>query len=175
MNPGKYLAFLLQAVMAGLALAFVLLMLNPEWIRQPPPVINVTEIPDSNAVPEARTAGNTGPVSYASAVERAAPAVVNIHTARIITRQSHPLLDDPVFHHFFGNRFKRPQHQLQTSLGSGVLISNQGYVLTSNHVIEDAGQILERSADETMILAELGGQRLGRDPDGMVERACAHA
>ncbi len=163
MNPGKYLAFLLQAVMAGLALAFVLLMLNPEWIRQPPPVINVTEIPDSNAVPEARTAGNTGPVSYASAVERAAPAVVNIHTARIITRQSHPLLDDPVFHHFFGNRFKRPQHQLQTSLGSGVLISNQGYVLTSNHVIDGADDIQVLLADGRRAHASVVGVDLDTD------------
>ena len=83
----------------------------------------------------------TGPVSYADAVEKAVPAVVNIHTAKVITHRVHPLLKDPVFQQFFGDRYAKARKEIQTSLGSGVLISAQGYVLTNNHVIDGADQI----------------------------------
>ncbi|MBT8116188.1 MAG: trypsin-like peptidase domain-containing protein, partial [Gammaproteobacteria bacterium] len=80
-------------------------------------------------------------------VDHAAPAVVNIHTAKVITRRVHPLLDDPVFQQFFGNRFSQSRKEVQTSLGSGVLISRQGYLLTNNHVIDGADEIQVLLAD----------------------------
>jgi serine protease DegS len=73
--------------------------------------------------------------------------VVNIHTAKVITRRAHPLLEDPIFKHFFGDRFSNAHKEIQTSLGSGVMISTQGYVLTSNHVIDGADEIQILLAD----------------------------
>jgi serine protease DegS len=93
------------------------------------------------------SAGMSGPVSYADAVAQAMPAVVNVQTAKVITRRLHPLLDDPIFQHFFGNRFSGARKEIQTSLGSGVIISGQGYILTNNHVISGADEIQVLLAD----------------------------
>jgi serine protease DegS len=145
----KFVSFLLQTVTAGLAVAFLyVLVIEPELLHyRQGEVVEVREIPETVEPPAPpgqppEPAGEwSGPVSYASAVERAAPAVVNIHTAKVITQRVHPLLDDPIFRHFFGDRFNNTRKAVQTSLGSGVLISRQGYVLTNNHVIDGADEI----------------------------------
>ena len=104
-----------------------------------------------------------GPASYADAVASAAPAVVNVHTAKIITRQIHPLLDDPIFKHFFGERFKNGRKEIETSLGSGVLISEQGYILTNNHVIAGAVEIQVLLADGRRAHASVVGTDVDTD------------
>lgn len=164
----KFLSFLLQTVMTGLAAAFLyVLLINPDLLRDNSTVVEVIE-----SRQETRTlaaADNTpadawnGPVSYADAVEEAVPAVVNIHTAKIITHRVHPLLKDPVFQKFFGNRFAKARKEIQTSLGSGVLISAQGYVLTNNHVIEGADQIQVLLADGRSAKARVVGSDLDTD------------
>lgn len=146
MGIRKSLAFILQAVVAGLAAAFLyVLLLQPDLLRNDTPVIEFRESVPTATDPAAEATAApgrwSGPVSYADAVERAAPAVINVHTAKLITRRVHPLLDDPVFQQFFGDRFARSRKEIQTSLGSGVIVSTQGYVLTNNHVIEGADEI----------------------------------
>lgn len=87
---------------------------------------------------------NTGyePVkSYAPAVNKAAPAVVNIYTSKTVNQQVHPLLADPFFRRFF-ERAPMPKSRIQNSLGSGVIIAEQGLIITNNHVIADADEIL---------------------------------
>jgi serine protease DegS len=149
----KFLFFILQTVIAGLAAAFIyVLLVQPDLLRTDGTVVEVTETPKQQAEPSPARPGvfngmPVGPVSYADAVQRAAPAVVNIHTAKIITRRAHPLLEDPIFQHFFGDRFTRSRREVQTSLGSGVLISKQGHVLTNNHVIDGADEIQVLLAD----------------------------
>jgi len=141
----KFLYFLAQTVTVGLAAAFLyILLVQPDLLRGSGTVVEVRESAPQQAVPaggEAADPRATGPVSYAAAVAQAAPAVVNVHTAKVITRRVHPLLDDPIFQHFFGDRFKQSRKAIQTSLGSGVIISGQGYVLTNNHVIDGADEI----------------------------------
>jgi serine protease DegS len=145
MKIRKFLSFLLQTVIAGLAVAFLyVLLVEPSLLQDDSRIVEVRESM-KDAKPAASgdpgTGGWNGPVSYADAVEKAIPAVVNIHTAKLITHRVHPLLEDPVFQQFFGDRFAKARKEIQTSLGSGVLISEQGYVLTNNHVIEGADQI----------------------------------
>jgi serine protease DegS len=144
MSIHKTLSFLLRAVTTGLALAFLyILIAQPNLLSGTGHVVEVKESPVPTPV-QAAAPGVTdmsGPVSYADAVARAMPAVVNIQTAKVITRRVHPLLDDPIFQHFFGNRLSGTKKEIQTSLGSGVIISSQGYILTNNHVISGADEI----------------------------------
>jgi serine protease DegS len=141
----KSLSFLLQTVTTGLAAAFLyVLLIQPDLLRGTSRVVEVREAAETPAAAAPGTpasGGWTGPVSYSSAVEQAAPAVVNIQTAQVITRRVHPLLEDPVFKQLFGDRLTQVHKQIKTSLGSGVVISSQGYVLTNNHVIEGADEI----------------------------------
>lgn len=102
-----------------------------------------------------------GPVSYSEAVESAAPAVVNIYTRTKLKRRRHPLLDDPLFRHFFNNSDLPQQERMQSALGSGVIISPEGYLLTNNHVIEGADEILVLLQDGREAQATL----VGTDPE----------
>ena len=94
------------------------------------------------------------PVSLAAAVRRAAPAVVSINTSRI-TR--HPFADDPWFRLFFGQQGS----QSQSGLGSGVIMSADGYVLTNNHVVQEADHIEAVLADGRRANARV----IGADPE----------
>lgn len=79
------------------------------------------------------------PVSYARAVREATPSVVNIYTAKLVTSNRSPLLDDAYF-----RRFAQPQarrQRIERSLGSGVIMTKQGHILTNNHVIAGADAI----------------------------------
>ena len=164
----KFLSFILQTIMTGLAAAFLyVLLVDPDLLRDNGTVVEVVESRQETTV--ATTADKTtadtwnGPVSYADAVEKAVPAVVNVHTAKVITHRVHPLLKDPIFQKFFGDRFAKARKEIQTSLGSGVLISPQGYVLTNNHVIEGADQIQILLADGRSAKARVVGTDLDTD------------
>jgi serine protease DegS len=148
----RFLSFIAQTITAGLAAAFLYILLVQPDLLHSSKVVEVRETiqqepPDNTAGNAATGQPGAGPVSYADAVALAAPAVVNVHTAKVITRRVHPLLEDPVFQHFFGDRFKQSRKAIQTSLGSGVIISPQGYILTNNHVIDGADEIRVLLAD----------------------------
>jgi S1-C subfamily serine protease len=96
---------------------------------------------------------------YVYAVESAAPAVVNIYTSKVV-EQRHPLADDPLFKHFF-SRNGRVKRQLERSLGSGVIVSDAGYLLTNYHVIKGADEILVLLHDGRQALASV----IGSDAD----------
>ncbi len=134
------LSFFFKAAVIGLFAAVMIWFIQPEWLIAHSRVVEIKQAPgyetrDRNSLQA------PAPTSYADAVEPAARAVVNIYTAKTITRKRHPLLDDPVFRHFFGDQLQAPRKQVQTSLGSGVIISEQGYILTNNHVIAGADEI----------------------------------
>ncbi len=78
--------------------------------------------------------------SYASVVKKAAPAVVNVYVRSRVRQQPSPLLDDPFFRRFFGEQFGQPSERLQNSLGSGVIVTAEGVVVTNNHVVQSEGQ-----------------------------------
>ncbi|MGM0677844.1 Do family serine endopeptidase [Ectothiorhodospira marina] len=148
--------FLMQVVGVGVAVAVLMLVFFPGLLRDPQPRVEVLQ--SDRATPLAL---GEGPVSYADAVDQATPAVVNISTRKTVVQRSHPFLDDPVFRQFFGDRFDAPQRRTQTSLGSGVIISPQGYILTNNHVIEGADEIEAMLADGRNLPAQV----VGTDPE----------
>jgi Do/DeqQ family serine protease len=127
--------YLLQAAAFGLVagLAISVLWPRPRADSAPP-----AGDPAAVTAPMTRTEPTAN--SFAPAVERAAPSVVNIYSTKVITRSYNPLLDDPVFQRFFG-RAPVPRQRLESSLGSGVVLDRDGYIVTNHHVIADADEI----------------------------------
>ena len=145
-----------QAVTVSIAALFVVQTLKPEWLaaRQPAVRPAVVAIQQSTASGEARKVA-----SFADAAQAALPAVVPIFTSQEV-RQRNPFINDPVFRHFFGDRFG-PDSQRQSGLGSGVIVSADGLILTNNHVVETADEIEVSLADGRKAKAKL----VGADPE----------
>ncbi len=97
------------------------------------------------------------PVSYAAAVAKAAPAVVNISTQKRINLPRNPLFDDPLFRHFFNSADIPKQQKMSSALGSGVIINQEGYLLTNYHVIQDAEEIFVSLYDGRNLKAKVVG------------------
>lgn len=103
-----------------------------------------------------------GPISYSHAVQTAAPSVVNIYTRKKITRQ-HPLFNDPLFRYFYNSADIPRQERMQSALGSGVIVSEKGYLLTNNHVIYGADEIVVQLQDGRESKAKLIGVDIEND------------
>jgi len=87
-------------------------------------------------------------LSFAPVVKTVAPAVVNVFASRVVsTRPASPFSDDPFFRRFFGEGFGGPQKRMLSSLGSGVIVSADGLVVTNNHVVENADAVRVGLAD----------------------------
>lgn len=155
MPISKNIAFVFKFVTIGLALAFILLLLYPELREPAQPEIGLQESQRT------ATEQTEGMASYAGAVEQAAPAVVNIYTTKRVVERAHPFFDDPLFRRFFGDGTGQPRQREETSLGSGVIVSAQGYILTNNHVIAGADEIAIALHDGRSTQARI----VGADPE----------
>jgi serine protease DegQ len=145
-----------QTATVALGVLFVVVTLKPEWLGRPAGGAHVIEL--MQALPAGAAA--TRSASYSDAVRRATPAVVNIFTSKDIKSPQHPFLNDPLFRHFFGDRFDA-ESQRASSLGSGVIVSPKGYILTNHHVVEAADEIEIALADGKKLKARL----VGSDPE----------
>jgi Do/DeqQ family serine protease len=130
--------------------------------HQPKPTVAAdgVKMPAEKVEPLIDTSRAGGVVSYSAAVKVAAPAVVNIFTTQKVKQMNHPLLNDPVFREFFGNQMPQ-QPQNENSLGSGVIVRADGYILTNNHVIAQAEHIVVALHDGRRAEAKV----IGTDPD----------
>jgi serine protease DegQ len=146
-----------QAATVAVAVLFVVSTFRPEWLpaRGGAQLALVQQAPTTGPLPTAVRAG-----SYHEAVQRAAPSVVNIFTSKEIRSPRHPLLNDPLFRRFFADQLP-DEAQRASSLGSGVIVSASGYVLTNHHVVEAADEIEVALADGKKLLAKV----VGNDPE----------
>ncbi len=148
---GSALIFVAGSVVGGLALAFLIVALRPELIRHaahPPPSATPVAVPPAIPAPPR--------VTYADAVQRAAPAVVNVYTARVVTERLAPSLGE-----LFGEYMPRYRQRIERSLGSGVIVDPEGHIVTNHHVIANADSIRVQLADGRVADARI----VGRDPD----------
>jgi serine protease DegQ len=145
-----------QAATVAVAVVFVVTTFRPEWLpTRGTQVAVVQQAPTTGPLPTAVSMG-----SYHEAVQRAAPSVVNIFTSKEIRSPRHPLLNDPTFRRFFGDQLP-DESQRASSLGSGVIVSASGFVLTNHHVVEAADEIEVALADGKKLLAKV----VGNDPE----------
>jgi serine protease DegQ len=109
---------------------------------------------------EAPAAAARAVTSYREAAAKAMPTVVNVYTSKETKLPRHPFMDDPVFRYFFGEQFDA-QTRRSSSLGSGVIVSDKGYILTNHHVVEAADEIEIALADMRRARARV----VGSDPE----------
>jgi len=153
----RYWLLFAQTVTIALGIYVVIAALRPEWVGRMPTQVGLGGPGRAVPVLQAPTRA-LAPGSYRDAASRAMPAVVNILTSKAM-HDGHPLLKDPFFRRFFGDKLP-PQEQM-ASLGSGVIVSADGYILTNYHVVEGADEIEVGLADGRKAAAGI----VGTDPE----------
>ncbi len=163
----RILTFIGLSAIVGLAAAFVAVVVRPELIArrvpaaQPPaqtaPDVETSALPTANTIPSVPDNLPPRVNSFADAVQRAAPAVVNIYTARLVTERIPP----NAIEELFGDARPRYRQRVERSLGSGVIVDNAAHVVTNHHVIATADLIRAQLADGRVADAKI----VGRDPD----------
>ncbi len=157
-KPWLLFAQIVAAVVLVLAALLALDRLIPGLLPVPGDGIIIREVAHSET-----QGGAAHPIStFADAAGKARPSVVNIFTSKEVRAQRNPLMDDPVFRRFFGDRFNtdsRPQRV--SNLGSGVIVSADGYILTNHHVVEAADEIEVALPDGKTLPAKV----VGTDPE----------
>jgi serine protease DegQ len=159
----RFWLFFAQAVTVLLALMFIIATLKPQWLQRQgqfgkqlaEPIVALREVAPG-------IGGGPAQTSYAEAAQKAMPAVVNVFSSKDGSLPPDPRAKDPLFRYFFGDRNNRKQQEQPASnLGSGVIVSSEGYILTNQHVVDGANQIEIALADGRTTNAKV----IGIDPE----------
>jgi serine protease DegQ len=159
----RFWLFFAQAVTVLLALMFIIATLKPQWLQRQgqfgkqlaEPIVALREVAPGIGSGPAQA-------SYADAAQKAMPAVVNVFSSKDGSLPPDPRAKDPLFRYFFGDKNKRKQEEQPASnLGSGVIVSSEGYILTNQHVVDGADQIEIALADGRTTNAKV----IGIDPE----------
>ena len=156
----KLVLFLVASTVVGLAGAFVLLLVKPDLLPRTIVEVPLRQVQATPATALQMSAPPAVPVtvgSYAEAVARSSPAVVNVYAARVVTERSFPSQFDSLF----GDVWPSVRKRIERSLGSGVVVDAGGHIVTNYHVIANASEIRVQLADGRQATAEV----IGRDPD----------
>jgi len=152
----KFWLLFAQATTIGLAVLFIVHTLKPGLLP------NAARSGVVTLYENAPGGGGIIPsAGFSAAAQKVMPAVVNIFTTSEIKNQNNPFMDDPRFRFFFGDQYEDNVPQQTSSLGSGVLVSHDGYILTNHHVVEAADQIEVAMADGHKAKARI----IGSDPE----------
>jgi serine protease DegS len=152
MTPiARVLGYIVRFVIVGLAAAFVAIMVRPELLRARQPTPPPTSTPQPQAVVGAPAS------TYADAVARSAPSVVNVYADRVVAEPSLP----PQLEDLLGDMWPGYRQRVERSLGSGVILDTEGHIVTNNHVIDAASIIKVQLADGRVAEAKV----MGRDAD----------
>jgi serine protease DegQ len=151
-----------QATTVALAVLLVVTTLRPDLLptRHAANSGGVVTITESLAPKGSAQPGAAVPGSYSAAARKAMPSVVNIFTSKEVKVPRHPFMDDPLFRRFFGDQLD-DETQRTSSLGSGVIVGGEGYILTNHHVIEAADEIEVALNDGRQTKAKV----VGTDPE----------
>ncbi|CAG4915734.1 Do family serine endopeptidase [Paraburkholderia gardini] len=162
----RFWLFFAQAVTVLLALMFIIATLKPQWLQRQgqfgkqlaEPIVALREV-----APGIGGGSGAAQASYADAAHKAMPAVVNVFSSKDGSLPPDPRAKDPLFRYFFGDRNnnRRQQEQPAANLGSGVIVSPEGYILTNQHVVDGADQIEIALADGRTTNAKV----IGVDPE----------
>ncbi|WP_186159495.1 Do family serine endopeptidase [Burkholderia gladioli] len=159
----RFWLFFAQAVTVLLALMFIVATLKPQWLQRQgqlgkqlaAPIVALREVAPG-------VGGAPAQASYADAAQKAMPAVVNVFSSKDGSLPPDPRAKDPLFRYFFGDRNpRRQQEEPASNLGSGVIVSPEGYILTNQHVVDGADQIEVALADGRTSTAKV----IGNDPE----------
>jgi len=149
---GRGLTFVVGSVVGGLALAFLIVAVRPDLVRRGAAPV----LPLPPATPSTPAVPGPARVTYAAAVKRAAPAVVNVYTERLVRERAPPSLGE-----LFGEFLPRYRGRIERSLGSGVIVDEAGHIVTNHHVIANADSVRVQLEDGRIADAHI----VGRDPD----------
>jgi len=142
-----------QTVTMLVAFLFVVLTFKPQWLAKGPHYLLPQSVPIKVAEPSQALTN----IGFSQAATVATPAVVSIIASKKVDKN--PRLNDPWFQFFYGDNL--PDQQPQQGLGSGVIVSEAGYLLTNNHVIDDADEIEVQLSDGRQTRAKI----VGTDPE----------
>ncbi|MCK4710783.1 MAG: trypsin-like peptidase domain-containing protein, partial [Gammaproteobacteria bacterium] len=157
MKTLKLILFIIQSIFLGLIVAAAYMLWQADF--DPKKIADLMPRAQDKVQTASPHIQTHGPVSYADAVKSSSPSVVTIYTSKKIKPKLPPLLEDPIFDQLFGEQIKKlKREKTETNLGSGVIMTRSGYILTNQHVINGADEILVSLADGRSSEAELIGQ-----------------
>jgi serine protease DegQ len=155
-NMRKLWLLFAQSTTVALGVLFIIVLFKPDLLRWQPLQQGITIQqalhPSVSAVPMSE--------SFAPAAQKVIPSVVNVFTQQKVRTPAHPSLEDPIFRYFFGDRLDERPREV-SNLGSGVIVSSNGYILTNHHVVEAADEIQVALANGQTLPARV----VGADPE----------